>query len=118
MNFKTIIFSLALLLSFNLEAQTFTVAASSAFDVESGKYLNYSIEVEGKSFQVFENKSGTMYIKAISSKTGKPYPVWIGEKTKHTFEGQPVRKSKKGSYSILVLSKAGYPYNKWLKLEE
>ena len=98
-------------------AQTFEYATSkgSTFNAASADSTGYTIEVDGKAYDVFKTTKQAAFIKAISSKTGKVYPVWIGIKTSMEFDGKPVRKSSKGKHFVLVPNKAGYPYAKYLK---
>ncbi len=76
------------------------------------------MSVGDKSFKIYETANGSAYIKAVSSKSGKPYPVWIGQATDYTHEGHPVRTFASGSYAYFVLGKSGYPYARWLEMEE
>lgn len=90
-------------------------SSGGGFDVNSGELTNETVTVDGKSYQLYKTKAGARYIKCNSPKTGNDYPVWVGTKTSHTYDGRTVYKSKKGSYSILKISSTGNPYNKWLK---
>lgn len=105
---KNIIF---LLIAFSTvtNAQTFTTKASFGLS-ETDKQTDQAINVQGKSFAIWQTASGTLFVKAIC-KNGNTYPIWIGSETEHSFEGEPVRVSKGGTHFILVLSpKTDYPY--------
>lgn len=113
-----------LFITVSLGAQPdFTIKSSNSggFDVESGTTTSETFQVEGKTFDVFTTKSGSKYVKGIS-KSGKQYPIWIGEETEHTFnyEGKeyPVRVFKSGSYCFFLLSSKGYPYPRWLEVND
>lgn len=86
------------------------------FDIESGIFTDKTITIEGKTFDLFSTKNGSVYIKCLSGRTGKYYPLWIGEKTELIHEGKPVYKSKNGKFCIYLISKnTNYPYSIWLK---
>jgi hypothetical protein len=78
------------------------------FGMGTAKLTDKTVTVENLKFEVWETKSGSEFVKALS-KEGKEYPIWIGTETGDTFEGMPVRKSKNGSYFVLELTKAGQP---------
>ncbi len=110
---KNILF---LLIAFSTvtSAQTFTTKASFGLS-ETDKQTGQAINVQGKSFEIWQTASGTQFVKAIC-KNGNVYPVWIGTETEHEFEGEPVRVSKGGTHFILALSpKTGYPYAVYLE---
>lgn len=117
---KTIaIFFVALMLGLTMQAQTFSEKSSGGgFDVESGVKSADIFVVDGKTFDVYETANGSAYVKGISSKTGKPYAIWIGADSGKDFNGQPVRVFSSGSYAYFKISKSGYPYARWLTASE
>ena len=95
-------------------AQTFTYAKSSGgFDTETGIDAGKQFTCEGKSFPVFKTAKGSEFVKATSA-AGKEYPVWIGNATGLTHDGQPVRQFKSGKYAVFVLNAKGFPRAKYL----
>ncbi len=83
------------------------------FGMGTAKLTGKTVTVQNISFDVWETTGGSKFVKALS-KTGKEYPIWIGEDTGDTFEGMPVRKSKNGSYFVLELTNAEQPISFYL----
>jgi len=96
-------------------AQTFTPKsnAGGGFNVESGEATSATFTCEGLTFDVFETKKGSAYIKQTSSK-GSVYPVWIHTPTSHKFEGKTVYVTKNDSYCVYRKGKSGNIYCQWL----
>jgi len=113
---KKVILTVALAIAlFSSSAQTFQAKTSGGgFNVESGVSTDEAIKIGSYTYEVFTTNKGSKYIKLVSTKTGNEYPLWIGEPTKHTFEGQTVYQMQSGSYCIYVIGKSGNPYAKWL----
>ena len=78
------------------------------YDVSQGIQTDQVLTVEDKTFEIYKTDSGIKFIKA-ETKSGRAYPVWIGEKTNDTFEGNAVYRTRNNNYCIFELSKAGYP---------
>lgn len=98
-----------------ITAQEFVLRKQAGFDPASGIKTEKTITIENKTFDLLQTKSGSLYIKCLSKKKGKFYPLWIGEKIDSLFEGTNIYKSKKGSYCIYKISpKTGNPYPVWL----
>lgn len=107
----------SLMLGLTMQAQTFTEKSSGGgFNVESGTLTQDNITVDGKTFDIYTTSKGSKFVKAISAK-GNEYPVWIGEPTGKSFEGNDVYQFKSGSYAYFKLSKTGYPYAKYLNAD-
>jgi len=111
---KRLLFILVLLPLF-MNAQTFSENKPFDVDLNIAIDIGETIQVEGTVFPVFELKSGKNFVKAISAKTGKVYPVYIYEQTKLRHKGYIVHKTDKDKYCIYKLNKSGYPYPVWLK---
>jgi hypothetical protein len=101
-NFKPYIMRFIIIMSFLfvssfVSAQSFTVATSNS-EVESVK-----LTIDGKDFQAFSSRTGSIYIMRTSSKTGKEYKSYLGHK----------------SDKIVVIDGVNYPvwsnkaYDKW-----
>ena len=117
---KVILVCLGVIACISATAQSlnFSVKKSSGgggFDTEGGQPTGQRIQVEGKTFDLFKTDSGSLFVKAISE-DGKPYPVWVGEPTAHSFEGKDVRKAKSGKYFVLKLTKRGFPHATYLEV--
>lgn len=106
-------------ISVSIFAQEFTAKANkSSFGISQGDKAAGDITIEGETFGIFSTNSGAKYIKAVSPKTGNIYPIWVGTETGDQFEGEPIRVSKNGNFFVLVLStKSGNPYLKWLEVK-
>ncbi len=116
---KKAIFTIMLAVaSVALNAQTFTAKTSSGggFNADSGTLTNETFIVDGQSYELWSTESGSRYVKLISPRTGKTYPIWVGTPTEHTFEGRTVYRSKKGSYCVYISSAKSEIsfYAKWL----
>jgi hypothetical protein len=98
-----------------MNAQTFSENKPFDVDLNIAIDIGETIQVEGTVFPVFELKSGKNFVKAISAKTGKVYPVYIYEQTKLRHKGYIVHKTLKDKYCYYKLNKSGYPYPVWLK---
>lgn len=96
----------------SVQAQSFTEKQSSGFDISTAVDNGITIDIEGETFDVYQTNKGSQFIKAVSSK-GKDYPLWIGSKTTHEFDGKPVRQFNSGTYCYLHL-KDGKPRVKYL----
>lgn len=108
---------LTAILTSNLTAQQFERKTSKGggFKIETGTATAQQFKIDGLVYPIFETKSGAKYIKLHSSRTGNDYPLWIGTETGATFEGQPVRKSSKGTFFIIAISKrTKQPYSVYL----
>ncbi len=96
------------------ECQEFTPKSTSGggFSVESGAQTQETFYCEGQSFDIWETKSGSQYVIAIS-KAGKEYPVWLGSVTEHNYEVDGkvygVHQFKSGTYAYFKLTASGYP---------
>lgn len=115
---KRLIFLFLMMLSLGISAQTLKPITAGGFNVESGErsQTEANITIDGKTFEVFESRSGSKYVKSVSKK-GKPYPVWIGEASDVPYQGKKTRIYKSGTYGLLYLNKNGYPSVKWLRAE-
>lgn len=112
---------LSLIVSLSAQNMQFeaTKTSGGGFNVTSGADLNETIMIENTSYDVFATAKGSKYIICNSPKTGNDYPVWIGNETQETYEGRPVRVSKKGTYFVLIKSKkTNNPYCKYLKVSQ
>jgi len=98
-------------------AQTFETVKKSGggFDVESGTATGDTMTIDGKAFDLFETAKGSLYIKCKSRKSGRFYPVWIGQPANVRHEGKAVYMTKSGKYCIYKIGKSGNPYPVWLK---
>ena len=88
------------------------------FDTESAnvQLTTETISIDGNSYKLFATKSGSRFIKCVSAKTGKNYPVWIGAETTYTYEGRKVYKMKSGTFCVYKISeKSGNPYAVYLE---
>ena len=90
-----------------VEAQTYTKKTYS-FDVEKYTEVVGEITIEGKSFDLYEAKTGTKFVKA-TNEDGVQYPVWIGSETEDKFEGSVVYVTKKGNPCYYELNELGWP---------
>ena len=88
--------------------QNFTVKSSSGFNTENAVKTSQHFVVDGKSFEVFQTKTGSLFVKGISAE-GKTYPIWIGNATSMKFQNKEVRQFKSGSYAIFSLGINGFP---------
>lgn len=102
-------------------AQGFTVKETKSefkFDVNNYDNVVGTIEVEDKSFDLYETDSGATFVKAMSKK-GNLYPVWIGVPSELKYEGKTVYYfTKSGNYCYYKLSSTGYPWAVWLDKNE
>jgi hypothetical protein len=102
-----------LLLAGTLNAQdisgqyTEKATTHTGFDANSGVQIG-SIVVEGKTFTTFKTKSGSLYVKGQKS-DGGVYPIWVGDPTGETYQGQQVRLFNSGTRCYLKLNSKGYP---------
>ena len=119
---KVILISLLIIAGCYVQAQEpqfeLQKKTSVAFDADSGEETGEFITVINKSFPLLKTKSGSTYVKGISSKTGKPYAIWIGKKTTWKYDGFEVYRFESGKYCIYKLSKHGFPYAVYLKQGE
>ena len=73
------------------------------------------LEIDGESFVVWETAKGAKFVKCLSPRTGNLYPVWVGEKTEHEYDGRIVYRMKSGTYCVYKVSmKTGNPYPVYL----
>lgn len=94
------------------EAKTFS--NSGGFDTSAGVSLGDSLTLQNRSFELFQTASGSKYLKAVSSRTGDEYAVWVGNQTEFSFEGSTVYESRSGAFCIYLIGKSGFPYAKYL----
>lgn len=70
---------------------------------------------QGIIYEIFKNKDGLEYIECTSDKTEGTYNLWIGVHTEKTYQGHPVRHTKKGKeFVILTSPKTNNPYCKFI----
>lgn len=111
-----LLISIFLLSAMAMQAQTFE--SNSAFKPLKVSSTGEKLLVGDLMFDIYKTSSGSLYVKGVGIKSQKEYPIWIHQETNMEFEGHTVYRTKNGKYSILKLNKAGYPYNKWIKLIE
>lgn len=112
------VFFLSLAFIFTANSQTVTFKAQTfGFDVESGSNTGKTIEVDGKSYQVFKTAKGSEYIKSVGQKG--QYPVWIGVEspTLKDENGKAIRLSKSGKAAVLYTKGNGYPGVRYLEFK-
>jgi hypothetical protein len=119
---KTLFFTLATAVATMSFGQTFQAktigGGGGGFDVSTGTQTSDSLSVDGESFSIFVTESGSKYIKAVSSRTGEEYAVWVGEETEGEFQGRSVYESRSGAFCVYQLGSSGYPYSRWLEVVE
>jgi hypothetical protein len=85
------------------------------FGLETAQKVGRTIKIEQTEYEVWKTaKTGSEFIK-LQSTHGNTYALWIGKETGETIDGMPVRVTSSGKLFIIVLSKNGNPYNKYLK---
>ena len=94
------------------EAKTFSNGGG--FDTSAGVSTGDSLALQSSSFEVFQTASGSKYLKAISSRTGNEYAVWVGSQTEFSFEDNAVYESRSGAFCVYLIGKSGFPYAKYL----
>ena len=88
--------------------------AQNAFGLNTAVKTQKTVQVGDNTYQVEVTKTGSEFIR-MTNTHGAQYAIWTGKETKETHEGLPVRISKKGKRFVIVISKNGNPYPKYLK---
>lgn len=102
----------AMLISLQSHSQNFVAlkSKSTGFDISASTKVS-TLVIEGKSFDVFQTKSGSQFIKVLN-KGGTEYAFWIGTETTQSanYNGKNVkiRQFKSGGLFILTI-KNGKP---------
>lgn len=89
--------------------------AQSKFGLDTAEKAGKTISIEGTQYEVWKTaKTGAEFIR-LRNTHGAEYALWVGRETGQEINGVPVRITSSGKHFIIVVSKQGNPYNKYLK---
>lgn len=89
--------------------------AQNAFGLNTAEKTGKTISIEGTQYEVWKTaKTGAEFIR-LRNTHNVEYCLWIGKETGQEIDGNSVRVTSTGKKFIIVVSKQGNPYNKYLK---
>lgn len=89
--------------------------AQNAFGLNTAEKTGKTINIEGTQYEVWKTAKAEAEFIRLRNTHGVEYALWIGEETGQEINGVPVRITSSGKHFIIVVSKNGNPYNKYLK---